>query len=117
MLVTETRINLFDLDQARMRVFFESIGDKPFRAYIGARIFTNLMMMAAPFYIGYATVDLVLRRKALKNHWEFAVSIRNLFNADARDPASPLDPSGSPPIPNDLPLAKRNYYAELRYRF
>ena len=32
MLVTETRINLFDLDQARMRVFFESIGEKPFRA-------------------------------------------------------------------------------------
>ena len=32
MLVTETRINLFDLDQARMRAFFESIGEKPFRA-------------------------------------------------------------------------------------
>jgi 23S rRNA (adenine2503-C2)-methyltransferase len=27
-----TRINLFDLDQARMRTFFESIGEKPFRA-------------------------------------------------------------------------------------
>ena len=32
MLVTETRINLFDLDQARLRAFFESIGEKPFRA-------------------------------------------------------------------------------------
>jgi len=32
MLVTETRINLFDLDQVRMRAFFESIGEKPFRA-------------------------------------------------------------------------------------
>jgi 23S rRNA (adenine2503-C2)-methyltransferase len=31
-LVTETRINLLDLDQARMRAFFESIGEKPFRA-------------------------------------------------------------------------------------
>jgi 23S rRNA (adenine2503-C2)-methyltransferase len=29
---TETRINLFDLDQVRMRTFFESIGEKPFRA-------------------------------------------------------------------------------------
>ena len=28
----ETRINLFDLDQVRMRAFFESIGEKPFRA-------------------------------------------------------------------------------------
>jgi 23S rRNA (adenine2503-C2)-methyltransferase len=27
-----TRINLFDLDQVRMRTFFESIGEKPFRA-------------------------------------------------------------------------------------
>jgi 23S rRNA (adenine2503-C2)-methyltransferase len=31
-LVTETRINLFDLDQVRMRAFFESMGEKPFRA-------------------------------------------------------------------------------------
>ena len=32
MTVTETRINLFDLDEVRMRTFFESIGEKPFRA-------------------------------------------------------------------------------------
>lgn len=32
MTVTETRINLFDLDQAGLREFFESIGEKPFRA-------------------------------------------------------------------------------------
>lgn len=32
MSVTETRINLFDLDEVRMRAFFESIGEKPFRA-------------------------------------------------------------------------------------
>lgn len=32
MSVTETRINLLDLDQVRMRAFFESIGEKPFRA-------------------------------------------------------------------------------------
>ena len=30
--VTETRINLMDLDETRMRDFFESIGEKPFRA-------------------------------------------------------------------------------------
>ncbi len=28
----KTRINLFDLDQVQMRAFFESIGEKPFRA-------------------------------------------------------------------------------------
>jgi 23S rRNA (adenine2503-C2)-methyltransferase len=30
--VTETRINLMDLDEDRMRSFFESVGEKPFRA-------------------------------------------------------------------------------------
>jgi len=32
MTVTETRINLFDLDENRLRAFFESLGEKPFRA-------------------------------------------------------------------------------------
>ena len=32
MSVTETRINLFDLDEVRLRAFFESIGEKRFRA-------------------------------------------------------------------------------------
>jgi len=32
MTVTETRINLFDLDEAGLRAFFASIGEKPFRA-------------------------------------------------------------------------------------
>ena len=34
--------------------------DGPFRAFIFVRMGTNLFMMAAPFYIGYATVDLGL---------------------------------------------------------
>jgi len=34
--------------------------DGPFRAFITVRMGTNLFMMAAPFYIGYATVDLGL---------------------------------------------------------
>jgi MFS family permease len=45
--------------------FFPEIGrvlrtDGPFRAYIVLRVLTNLFMMAAPFYIGYATVTLGL---------------------------------------------------------
>ncbi|MDH3789253.1 MAG: 23S rRNA (adenine(2503)-C(2))-methyltransferase RlmN [Xanthomonadales bacterium] len=32
MSVTETRINLLDLDEVRLREFFQSIGEKPFRA-------------------------------------------------------------------------------------
>ena len=34
--------------------------DVPFRAFIITRLFTSLFMMAAPFYIGYATVELGL---------------------------------------------------------
>ncbi|MCP4699998.1 MAG: TonB-dependent receptor [Gammaproteobacteria bacterium] len=58
----------------------------------------------------YTTLDLVLRRKEIIKRWEFAVSVRNLFNADVREPEGPS-------IPSDLPQAKRNYYAELLYRF
>ena len=32
MSVTQTQINLFDFDEERMRSFFESMGEKPFRA-------------------------------------------------------------------------------------
>jgi MFS family permease len=34
--------------------------DMPFRAFIVTRMFTSLFLMAAPFYIGYATVQLGL---------------------------------------------------------
>ncbi|MEZ4615418.1 MAG: MFS transporter [Caldilineaceae bacterium] len=48
-----------------LREFVPALGrvlcdDGPFRAFILVRMFTNLFMMAAPFYIGYATVDLGL---------------------------------------------------------
>jgi predicted MFS family arabinose efflux permease len=35
-------------------------GDGPFRSFIITRMFTSLFAMAAPFYVGYATVDLGL---------------------------------------------------------
>jgi iron complex outermembrane receptor protein len=61
----------------------------------------------------YTTVDLILRRKDIRQgHWNFAVGVRNLFDSDVREPSEkPID------IPNDLPLAGRNYFIELRYRF
>lgn len=63
----------------------------------------------------YTTVDLTLRRRNIKHRFEFAFSVRNLFNVHAREPSPP----GAPvtPIPNDLPLAGRNVYGELRYFF
>lgn len=64
----------------------------------------------------YTSVDLTLRQTKIKDHIEFAASIHNLFDANAREPS--LGPNPSNPvtaIPNDLPLAGRNFYIELRY--
>ena len=59
---------------------------------------------------GYTLVDITLRRTKIKGNFEIAASVRNLFDVDAREP------SPSPGyIPNDLPLAGRTFYAELRY--
>lgn len=66
-----------------------------------------------PDIADYTTVDLSLRTNSGRKGWEFAGSIRNLFNADAREPA-PATPSIS--LPNDLPLARRSLYLQAIYR-
>jgi len=65
-----------------------------------------------PDIADYTTVDLSLRSVGGKNHWDFAVSIRNLFNADVREPS--LSPGTS--IPDDLPMAPRSIYIQLIYK-
>ncbi len=60
----------------------------------------------------YHTVDLTLRNQQRNSDWDFTVKVLNLFNADAREP------SPSPGlIPNDLPLAPREWRFELRRQF
>lgn len=67
---------------------------------------------------GYSTVDLTLRRKDIReSNWNFAVSVRNLFDSDAREPSQGPDASNIIYVPNDLPLAGRHYWVELRYHF
>jgi iron complex outermembrane receptor protein len=61
----------------------------------------------------YATVDLTLRADRLRKGWEAAVSVRNLFDADVREPTTG---SSAANIPDDLPLPGRSVYLELRYR-
>lgn len=71
-----------------------------------------------PAIADYTTVDLTLRHKDVSaGQTNFALGIRNLFNADAREPSSGPDSSGMIGIPDDLPLAERNYFLELRYQF
>ena len=63
----------------------------------------------------YTMVNAVLRRTNIKKQWELAFVVRNVFDVDAREPSLSGIPAAS--IPNDLPLAGRNYYAELRFGF
>ena len=58
----------------------------------------------------YAIVDLTLRRRNFLKHLEVAVSVRNLFDDDAREPTSSA-------IPDDLPLADRSVFVEVRLLF
>ncbi|MGC2165912.1 MAG: TonB-dependent receptor, partial [Gallionella sp.] len=66
---------------------------------------------ARPPVADYHTVDVTLRSKQFEN-WDVACKVANLFDADAREP------SPSPGlIPNDLPLAPREFRVELNRQF
>lgn len=57
----------------------------------------------------YTLVDTTIRYSHRKE-WEFAASIRNLFDVDAREYTSSS-------IPDNLPLPRSSFYAEMRYKF
>ncbi len=57
----------------------------------------------------YTLVDTTIRY-SLRKDWEFASSIRNLFDVDAREVTS-----GS--LPDNLPLPGRSFYAEMSHKF
>ena len=62
----------------------------------------------------YVLFDLSLR-KVMNNSFEFALTVNNLFDEDAREPSPNSDPM--PFIPNDLPLSGRALLGEIRYNF
>lgn len=62
----------------------------------------------------YTTLDLTLRTTMGRKGWEFTGSIRNLFDADARQPTVAPNPGLS--IPGDLPTAGRSFYLQAVYR-
>lgn len=57
----------------------------------------------------YTLVDTTIRY-ALRRDWEFAASLRNLFDVDARELSSKS-------LPDNLPLPGRSFYAEMRFKF
>ena len=65
-----------------------------------------------PKIADYRTVDLTLRTDRRRQPWDFAISVRNLFDVDAREP------SAAPGlIPNDLPLLSRSVVFEATLSF
>ena len=61
------------------------------------------------------TVDISLRRRRNGHPLTFAVSVKNLFDSDAREPSPWSNPNAS--IKNDLPLAGRRILGEFEYQF
>ena len=61
----------------------------------------------------YAVFDVTLRTENKDVKWDMAISARNLFDEDAREP-SPYSPTAIA-IPNDFPLPGRSIYVELLY--
>lgn len=61
----------------------------------------------------YTSADFTLRHAPSARGWEFALSLRNAFDADIREPS--LAPGTS--LPNDLPQAGRALDAQVLYRF
>ena len=62
----------------------------------------------------YTIVDFTLRKSYLSDQLELSLISKNIFNDDAREPS----PNGQPipAITNDLPLARRRIYGEIRYK-
>jgi iron complex outermembrane receptor protein len=59
----------------------------------------------------YTTVDITVRTTRNKSHWDYAASVRNLFDAKV------FEPSAAPgtAIPNDLPMAPRSLWLQAFY--
>lgn len=67
---------------------------------------------ARPPVKDYTTLDLSARTQLGSPAWELSLMLRNIFNADAREPS--LAGSG---IVNDLPVAPRAGYVQAQYHY
>ncbi len=66
---------------------------------------------ARPPVADYTLVDITVRTQGGRTGWDFAASVRNLFNRDARDPS--FAPGQ---LPFDFPLPGRSLYLQASYR-
>lgn len=65
-----------------------------------------------PAIADYTSVDVSLRSQRERGKWEWTATVRNLLNADIREPS--IAPGLA--IPNDLPMAPRSIYVQLIYK-
>jgi iron complex outermembrane receptor protein len=65
----------------------------------------------------YKTVDLTVRTARGKGQWDFAASIRNLFDATVLEPSVNQGSTATVLIPGDLPQAPRSFYLQASYSF
>ena len=66
----------------------------------------------------YNKVDITLERKRWLNHLDFNFVIKNLFDADIRDPSpEPSFPFTTASVPNDFPQAGRWFNLEAKWHF
>lgn len=67
---------------------------------------------ARPALAGYTTADLSLVARGEGERWQVDAAVRNLFDADVREPTFP-----STGIPHDLPMAGRTFTLGATLRF
>lgn len=67
-----------------------------------------------PAIADYTTVDLSVSTTGKDAPWSFSLGVRNVFNADVREPS--VLRGSSADIPNDLPMAGRSAYVQAVYR-
>jgi outer membrane receptor protein involved in Fe transport len=65
----------------------------------------------------YVNVDLSLYYATSNSPWRITLALRNLFDADVREPTPGPDADGIIKIPYDLPMAGFNYSLGVEYRF
>ena len=72
-----------------------------------------------PSLSGYNTVDLTVRSATEDKGWHTAISLRNLFDADVREPSTYDYSAGHPfiSLPYDMPMPGRTLYVQGTYSF
>jgi outer membrane receptor protein involved in Fe transport len=60
----------------------------------------------------FTTADVTLRTRRTRGQWDFSLSVRNLFNADVREPS--LAPGVN--LPGDIPMPRRTWYLQAAFQ-